>query len=245
MPINCIAIDDDINSLEGLNSYLSVLPDLQLIKSFTNPIHALNDISDSDKVDIIFMDIEMPVLSGIELAILLRQKTKHLIFTTAHSKYALDAFGVNADAYLLKPYTMLHFTETINNLYPNEKSNTGTTENDFLLALQQDDPENLVNIACDNLIVMEQINEMVYFRIPNHNYMSFKVSFVKMLGLLRNHSSFIQVNTNAIISKLHIKSFCGDQIVLTDGLSVHLANKYRASFLLFLKQNLLKNNFNN
>ena len=245
MPITCIAIDDDVNSLEGLNSYLSVLPDLQLIKSFTDPLRALTDISDSDKVDIIFMDIEMPALSGIELATLLRQKTKHLIFTTAHSKYALDAFGVNADAYLLKPYTMLHFTETINNLYPNEKPNVVTAESDFLSVLHHEDPENLINIAYDNLIIMEQINEMVYFRIHNHNYISFKVDFSKMLGLLRNHNSFIQVNTNAIISKLHIKSFSGDQIVLTDGLSVHLANKYKESFLLFLKQNLLKNNFNN
>ena len=245
MPINCIAIDDDVNSLEGLNSYLSVLPDLQLIKCFTDPIRALTDISDLDKVDIIFMDIEMPALSGLELATMLRQKTKHLIFTTAHSKYALDAFGVNADAYLLKPYTMHHFTETINNLYPNEKSNLVLTENDFLTALRQEEPENLANIAYDNLIVMEQINEMVCFRVHNHNYISFKVNFVTMLCLLRNHTSFIQVNTNAIISKLHIKSFSGDQIVLTDGLSVHLSNKYKESFLSFLKENLLKNNFNN
>ncbi|KQR67716.1 LytTR family DNA-binding domain-containing protein [Pedobacter sp. Leaf176] len=245
MPINCIAIDDDLISLEGLNSYLSVLPDLQLIKSFTDPIRALTDISDSDKVDIIFMDIEMPTLSGIELATLLRQKTKHLIFTTAHSKYALDAFGVNADAYLLKPYTMLHFTETINNLYPNEKSNIIPAESDFLSVLLHDEPEKLANVAYDNLIVMEQINDMVCFRVLNHNYISFKVNFRKMLSLLRNHTLFIQVNTNAIISKLHIKSFSGDQIVLTDGISVHLANKYKESFLSFLKENLLKNNFNN
>ncbi|MCZ4223063.1 LytR/AlgR family response regulator transcription factor [Pedobacter rhodius] len=245
MPINCIAIDDDPNSLEGLNSYLISLPDLQLIKSFTDPIQALTDISIADKVDIIFMDIEMPTLSGIELASLLRQKTKHLVFTTAHSKYALDAFGVSADAYLLKPYTMLHFTEIINNLYPNEKSNASAVEDDFLSVLLQDEPESLAKITYDNLIVMEQINEVVYFRIYDHNYMSFKVNFNKMLGLLRNHSSFIQVNTNAIISKLHIKSFLDDQIVLTGGISVQLANKYKESFLLFLKQNLLNSNFDN
>lgn len=240
MPINCIAIDDDPTSLESLNSYLTNVPDLQLVKSFTDPLKALTDISVSDKVDIIFMDIEMPSLSGIELASLLRQKTKHLIFTTAHPRYALDAFGVSADAYLLKPYTMLHFSETINNLYPNEKSGSADLENNFFLIPLQDEPEDSVKIEFDDLVTLEQINEMIYFKTIKQNYISFKVSFSKMLGLLRNHPSFIQVNSNAIISKLHIKSFLGDQIVLTGGISVMLANKYRESFILFVKQNLLK-----
>jgi len=240
MPINCIAIDDDPNSLENLNAYLTNLPDLQLVKSFTDPLKALTDISVSDKVDIIFMDIEMPSLSGIELAALLRQKTKHLIFTTAHPRYALDAFSVNADAYLLKPYTMVHFAETINNLYPNEKVNNSESDSDFFFVPLHDEPEDSVKIEFDDLVAMEQINEMIYLRTIKQNYMSFKLNFSKMLSLLRNHPSFIQVNSTSIISKLHIKSFLGDQIVLTGGVSISLANKYKESFLSFVQQNLLK-----
>ncbi|RZL55655.1 MAG: response regulator transcription factor [Pedobacter sp.] len=240
MPINCIAIDDDFNSLENLNSYLKNLPDLQMVKSFTDPIKALTDISVEDKVDIIFMDIEMPTLSGIELASLLRQKTKHLIFTTAHPRYALDAFNVAADAYLLKPYTMLHFAETINNLYPNEKSVTGVVEDDFFLIPLKDGPEDLIKIEFDDLVALEQINEMIYFRTLTRNYMSFKLNFDNLLGLLRNHPAFIQVNSNAIISKLHIKSFLGDQIVLAGGVSIPLANKFKESFVEYVKQNIFE-----
>lgn len=241
MPINCVAIDDDPNSLENLNAYLTKLPDLHLVKSFTDPLKALTDISVSDQVDIIFMDIEMPSLSGIELAALLRQKTRHLVFTTAHPRYALDAFSVDADAYLLKPYSMLHFAETINNLYPNEKSQVTTVEDDFFYIPLQDEPDNLVKIEFSDLVALEQINEMVYFRTIKENYMSFKLSFSKMMNLLRRHPSFIQVSSSAMISKLHIKSFLGDQIILTGGVPIALTNKYKDSFLSFVKQNLLKN----
>ncbi|GGI26298.1 LytR/AlgR family response regulator transcription factor [Pedobacter mendelii] len=245
MPINCIAIDDDQNSLENLNAYLTKLPDLQLVKSFTDPLKALTHISVSEKVDIIFMDIEMPALSGIELASLLRQKTKHLIFTTAHPKYAIDAFGVDADAYLLKPYSMLHFTKTISNLYPSEGLDNSCIEEDFFFVPLNDEPNDLVKIEFSDLVLFEQINEMVYFRTMKQNYVNFKLSFGKISNMLKKHPAFIQVNSSAIISKLHIKSFLGDQIVLTGGLSIQLANKYKNSFLLFLKENLLKSNFVN
>ncbi|WP_421943752.1 LytR/AlgR family response regulator transcription factor [Pedobacter sp.] len=242
MPINCIAIDDDPNSLENLNSYLAKIPDLQLVKSFTDPLQALTDISSADTVDIIFMDIEMPALSGIELAKLLRKKTKHLIFTTAHSKYALDAFNVAADGYLLKPYSLIHFSEAINNLYPNENPlNDELLEESFSVQLRENTSE-AVEIVFNELVLFEQINEMVYFRTTSGNYMSFKLNFNKIVELLRKHPAFIQVNSSAIISKLHVKSFLGDQIVLTGGLSTSLASKYKESFVLFVKQNLMQQN---
>lgn len=240
MPINCIAIDDDLNSLESLNSYLNTLPDLQLVKSFTDPLKALTDISVSENVDIIFMDIEMPALSGIELASLLRQKTKHLIFTTAHPRYAIEAFNVEADAYLLKPYSMVHFTETISNLYPNEGNESKELVDDFFFIPTPNESEELVKIEFSELVLLEQINEMVCFKTINQNYMSFKLSFSKMLDIVRKNPEFIQVSSTAIISKLHIKSFLGDQIVLTGGISTSLTNKYKESFISFVKENLLQ-----
>ncbi|WP_231459675.1 MULTISPECIES: LytTR family DNA-binding domain-containing protein [unclassified Pedobacter] len=242
MPINCIAIDDDPSSLENLNSCLIKIPDLQLIKSFTDPLQALTDISSAETVDIIFMDIEMPVLSGIELASLIRKKTKHLIFTTAHSKYALDAFNVAADGYLLKPYSCIHFSEAINNLYPNENPLSDEILGDSFFVQLRENSLDTVEIAFNDLVIFEQINDMVYFKTINDNYMSFSLSFNKIAEMLRKHPAFIQINTSTIISKQHIKSFLGDQIVLTGGLATSLANKYKDSFVLFVKQNLMQQN---
>lgn len=241
MPINCIAIDDDLSSLENLNSYLNTLPDLQLVKSYTDPLKALTDISVADKVDIIFMDIEMPSLSGIELASLLRDKTKHLIFTTAHTKYAIEAFSVEADAYLLKPYSILHFTETINSLYPNKSTDISELDDDFFYIPIQNDSNKLVKIMFSDLISLEEINELVYFRTIKQSYISFKLNFNKMLNEVRRHPEFIQISSSAIISKTHIRSFLGDQIVLFGGTSVSLGSKYKDSFISFLKENLLNN----
>jgi DNA-binding LytR/AlgR family response regulator len=240
MSVNCIAIDDDPSSLENLHAYLTKLPDLQLVKSFTDPLEAFSYISTSGMVDIIFMDIEMPSLSGIELATLLRPKTKHLIFTTAHAKYAIDAFKVNADAYLLKPYSMLHFAETINNLYPDKKQTGSAFNSDFFYIPYQDEPNDLIRIYFNDLISLEQINDTLYFRTIRENYTSVKLSFNKMLNMLRKHPAFIQVNSTSIISKLHVKSLLDDQIVLSGGIPTILTGKYKESFLAFVKQNLLK-----
>ncbi|PWS29142.1 hypothetical protein DHW03_04770 [Pedobacter yonginense] len=244
MSISCIAIDDDPHSLESLKAYMNKLPDLQLVQSFTEPLKALAEISVSNPVDIIFMDVEMPAISGIELATLLRKKTKHLIFTTAHARYAIDAFKVDADAYLLKPYSILHFAKTINNLYPTGKKTFlpfSIFEDHFFYIPLQNAEGDLVRIDLNELIAIEEMKEEIYFRTIKDSYLSSKVSFVKMIKMLKKHPAFIQISQTAIVSKQHIKSVLGNQVVLSGGVSYTLTNPYKDIFTNFIKNNLLKN----
>ncbi|RZK19724.1 MAG: response regulator, partial [Pedobacter sp.] len=92
MKLNCIVIDDDIHAINGIKSYLSTLSNVVLVKAFTDPLQALTEIVGNGNVDIIFMDIDMPMISGIELSKAIRHKTNKIIFTTSHSKYAYEAF---------------------------------------------------------------------------------------------------------------------------------------------------------
>ncbi|WP_316803226.1 LytR/AlgR family response regulator transcription factor [Pedobacter nototheniae] len=241
MSISCIAIDDDPGSLENLKAYMSKLPDLNLVKSFTEPLKALEEISVSNPVDIIFMDVEMPAISGIELAELLRQKTKHLIFTTAHAKYAIDAFKVDADAYLLKPYSILHFAKTINNLYPPEKKQPvpfSISENHFYIPLQTQEG-NLAQIDLNELVAVENLKDEIYFKTIKSTHLTVKLNFLKVMKMLNMHPSFIQINPRAIVSKQYIKSIIGDQIFLKENLSYRLEAPFKESFSDFIKQNLL------
>ena len=241
MSISCIAIDDDPSSLENLMAYMSKLPDLNLVKSFTEPLKALEEISFSNPVDIIFMDVEMPAISGIELAELLRQKTKYLIFTTAHAKYAIDAFKVDADAYLLKPYSILHFAKTINNLYPPEKKKPtpfSITENHFYIPLQSQE-DNLAQIDLNELVAVESLKEEIYFKTVKSIHFTSKLIFLKIIKMLNKHPSFIQVNPRTIISKQYIKSIIGDQVFLKEELSYKVEAPFKESFSDFIKQNLL------
>ncbi|MGM9475599.1 LytR/AlgR family response regulator transcription factor [Pedobacter sp. GSP4] len=240
MSISCIAIDDDPHALENLIAYMDKLPDLKLVQTFTEPLQALAEISAAQPVDIIFLDVEMPTLSGIELAGLLRQRTKHLVFTTAHPRYAIDAFKVDADAYLLKPYSILHFAKTINNLYPTGKK-TSTPfsifeENFFYIPIQGSNGD-LVRIDLNELIAVEELGDDIKFKTTNESFLSLRSNFIKMLKTLKRHSAFIQISADVIISKQHIKSVFDNQILLSGENSYMVSENYKDLFASFIKNN--------
>ncbi|UKT65325.1 LytR/AlgR family response regulator transcription factor [Pedobacter mucosus] len=236
MSISCIAIDDDPLSLENLAEYMDKIPNMVLIKTFTEPLKALAEISISSPVDIIFMDVEMPSLSGIELASLLRQKTKHLIFTTAHARYAIDAFSVEADAYLLKPYSILNFEKTINSLYPAKDNILKTASNDdeFLIPLSK---EKLIKIDLKNLVAIENRVHETILVTTTGNYTTSKDNIDGMLNTLNNHLGFISISEEIIISKQHIKSVLGNKILLSMETSYILADSHKTLFTNFIDNN--------
>lgn len=115
--IKCIIIDDEQFSINAILKYIKQTPWLETAGIYTDPRLAIEKILPGNNVDLFLMDIDMPLLSGIELAGMLRHKAKKLVFTTAHSEYAFNTFEVKADAYLLKPYSFLTFYTTIERLF--------------------------------------------------------------------------------------------------------------------------------
>lgn len=98
------------------------MPNLYLIKSYTDPLEALKEIINGDMVDLILLDINMPSITGIDLSREIRKKTRKLIFSTAYKQYGYEAFEVEADAYLLKPYTISKFVGTLARIFPANES---------------------------------------------------------------------------------------------------------------------------
>ena len=107
MKLKTIAIDDEPLALRLVNDYISKTPFLELAGSFDNPLDAIDFLS-SQSVDLIFVDIQMPDLTGIEFARSLENGPK-IIFTTAYEKYALEGYKLNAIDYLLKPFSYEEF----------------------------------------------------------------------------------------------------------------------------------------
>ena len=107
MKLKTIAIDDEPLALRLVSEYISKTPFLELAGSFDNPLDAIDFLS-AQSADLIFVDIQMPDLTGIEFARSLENAPK-IIFTTAYEKYALDGFKLNAIDYLLKPFSYEEF----------------------------------------------------------------------------------------------------------------------------------------
>jgi two-component system LytT family response regulator len=109
---SCVIIDDDATALEVLKNYINRLPELQLFGSYQDASVALDEMSDK-RIDFLFLDIRMPV-SGIDFARKIRDKVDYIIFITAYTDYALDAFSVHADHYMIKPLYFDDFLTAVN-----------------------------------------------------------------------------------------------------------------------------------
>lgn len=107
MAYTCIAIDDEFPATQVIEAFIKKIPDLQLVNSFTHAKEALLYVNENE-VDIIFLDIQMPEINGIEFSQSLRNKPK-IIFTTAYDQYAVEGFKLEAIDYLLKPFSFDRF----------------------------------------------------------------------------------------------------------------------------------------
>lgn len=110
--IKCIIVDDEKLARTLLEKYIQKLPQLELIKQCKNPLEALECLQTED-IDLMFLDIQMPDLTGIELLQTL-QKRPTVIFTTAYADYALEGYQLDVTDYLLKPFSFNRFVQGVN-----------------------------------------------------------------------------------------------------------------------------------
>jgi DNA-binding LytR/AlgR family response regulator len=226
-----IVVDDDFSSLEIISEYISAQPNIKLIDTFSNSIRALATIEKlTIPIDILFVDIEMPELNGIELAKLIKHKVKKLIFTTAHTKYAFDSYELKADAYLLKPFSIKKFLQTLNTvLYENKEHPSQNIDMHFILLKSRDQKTKFVKVNLKEIIAVESQNKEIKI------YTSSEVIFVcnslsGMLKLLEHDDNFIQIHKSFIISQNHIKGIERKYVLLTNNLKLPIGRVYKGFY---------------
>ncbi len=111
--MTCIIIDDEPLAIDVIDSYCNALGSVKVVKTFSNAIDAIEFLS-GNKIDLVFSDIEMPNISGIDFVKALEGRIPYLIFTTAYPQYALEGFDLNATDYLVKPIPFPRFIKAIN-----------------------------------------------------------------------------------------------------------------------------------
>src|SRR5256885_9479289 len=109
--INCIIVDDEAHAIDILAHYIEQTPFLNLVSSTTNPIEALQSVA-TQKIDLIFLDIQMPELSGLDFIKAINGKSK-VILTTAYSEFALEGYELDVIDYLLKPIRLPRFLTAV------------------------------------------------------------------------------------------------------------------------------------
>ena len=239
MSLKCIVIDDQQYAVDAMVRYINDMPNMVVSKTFTKPLLALDSISTTDDVDFIFLDIEMPGISGLELAKILREKTRFLVFTTSHDRHALSAFQLQASQYLLKPISFSKFALTINALLQNaanglvphhkKKTQFHFVKAEFKNTYHYIDPVEILYIqAAKNYVVITTNQEQ----------------FITHVGLSNIENSlpktdFIRISKSYIIAKSAIKKIEGNMVRLRNTESLQIGRTYKPSFVNFMKENMI------
>lgn len=223
--MNCIAIDDEPLALEILAEFCSRIPYLHMQKTFTRTSEALKYL-DEFPVDLVFLDINMPDVNGVEFYKSL-EKAPMVIFTTAHGEYAVEGFNVNAVDFLLKP------------IEPKRLEQATTKAKDFLDYLRKTDnsPNRFLYVRSEYALVKIPINEIVYIETlddyikihqpgkkPVLTIMSMKAVMEKL-----PQDEFIRVHRSYIVPINRIESVRGKVISLGTA-EVPIGTKYEEAF---------------
>ncbi|MBC6109405.1 LytR/AlgR family response regulator transcription factor [Pedobacter fastidiosus] len=242
MKLKCIVIDDDIHAINGIKSYINTLSNIQLVHAYTDPLQALTEISGGINVDIIFMDIDMPMISGIELSKAVRHKTNKLIFTTSHSKYAYEAFEMHASAYLLKPYTFARFAETINRLFPlspNVPSINIQQEDDYFFVRNKNERNNLIKVRYADIVAVESLQNYVRIYTVDETIVTY-IALSEIKVILKEYSNFAQAHRSFIIAKNYIEKVEGNMLKMINSLSVNIGNNYRDEIQTYIREKTIR-----
>ncbi|NAS11940.1 LytR/AlgR family response regulator transcription factor [Poritiphilus flavus] len=237
--MKCVIIDDEPLALGIIKSYCEELGNLEVMGLFTNPLESI-EVLQKEQVDLVFLDIEMPQISGIEFVKSLEQRPM-FIFTTAYPEYAIEGFELNAIDYLVKPIPFARFVKSINRakeIY--ELRNTTKASNNYVTpaggeAVQvqefifvKSDYDN-VKIRLDSIKYIQGLKDYLkihtYTNRPILTLMSFKDLEDKLPAnhFMRVHRSFV-VNVNNIDAVQKSK-------ILIDDMRIPIGESYRKTFL--------------
>jgi DNA-binding LytR/AlgR family response regulator len=246
--INCIIVDDEAYANNVLIDYIAKAGYINLTGVFINPIEALAEIKRTE-VDLVFLDIQMPELSGIDLLKMLPENTQTII-TTAYSDYALDSFDNNACDYLLKPYSFGRFLKAtqkaLNQKNMKEALKNNPVNNANGETIEEPKPDSFyiktdrgkfVRVKHGDIFYIEGLKNYCSIYTDGHRH----VSLVSMKALSDGlpDNEFVRVHKSYIISLKKVASIEGNMIVFADKKEkIPIGTTYRNDFFDRLNRDL-------
>lgn len=245
MNLKCVVIDDEQHAIEVITDHIAEMPGLTIFKTFTSPVQALTELSLNDDIDLLFMDIDMPGINGLELAKNIREKARYLIFTTAHPDYALQAFDVQSDQYLLKPISFAKFALGIDRILKKEANHNRATkepEQAAALYIKGDHKYAFSNIAIDEILYIKSLQNYIQIITNAETHITYLT--LKEIDKALERHPFIRVNKSNIVAKAAIKKVDGNIIRLINNEVIQIGEGYKEAFFTYVQNSLLKSNRN-
>ncbi|MDB4036661.1 LytTR family DNA-binding domain-containing protein [Polaribacter sp.] len=217
--INCVIVDDEPVARNVLETFVAKIPNLELVKSCKNAMEAF-EVANQQKIDIFFLDINMPDISGLSLAKSINQKAK-IIFTTAYREYAVNGFNLKAVDYLLKPISFDRFLQSIHKYFEGVsfidseiKIEKSVLKNDFIFVRSD---RKMIKINFDEIQYVESLSDYIKIhsadktittretisnietKLPAKNFLRIHRSYIVNLKKMNSYTNeFVEIGKNAI-----------------------------------------------
>lgn len=229
MKLKCAIVDDEPLALGLLESYVTKTPFLELTGKYSSAVQAMKELPDK-QADLIFLDIQMPELNGLEFSKMVPPPTR-IIFTTAFEQYALDGYKVNALDYLLKPISYNDFLQAANKAVqwfellkqPQEEITSIFVKSDY----------KLIQIELDNILYIEGLKDYVKIYEEGTNRPVLSLMSMKSMEELLPASRFMRVHRSYIVQKSKIRVIDRGRIIFGKT-SIPVSDSYKTAFQEYL-----------
>jgi DNA-binding LytR/AlgR family response regulator len=237
MKIKCLVIDDERLAREYIKNYISKVPQLELVGEFNSPLKA-TELIKKGEVDLLFLDIQMPDITGVDFIKSLTNKPE-VIFTTAYQEYALEGFNLSAVDYLLKPFSFERFYQAVNKVIDKFESGAGKIDNNSIPAQAQTSfAENYLSIRADRKFYKINFDDIKYIE-GQKAYVTFHTNKKKITALASlkeleealPDKQFVRIHKSYIVAISEILSLEGN-IIEVDNIKLPVGKMYKEAVLM-------------
>jgi len=226
----CYVIDDEYHAIDTLVGYINKFPGLNLVGSNTNPLEAINDINNVAQVDIVFLDVDMPELSGLDVADIISPYTS-VIFTTAYPNYAVQAFEKNGSDFILKPISFERFTKSVTkvqNLLRSKNISDQHLANEHFF-INPGIKGRMIQLSYADILYIEGLKNYVVIYTTEGKYITYLSmrEIEKAIPL----SKFIRIHKSYIVNIDRIKSIDGNNVILAQSNELPIGISFKDSFI--------------
>lgn len=226
-PLRCCVIDDEPLASKLIASYVEKTPSLQLVGCFQSASEAVRTIIDGG-ADLVFLDIEMPQINGMEFAKIIPPSCR-IIFTTAYDQYAIQGFKVNAVDYLLKPISYEEFLDAVNRaikVIQGGDNSAGSNAREFLLVKSE---YKLIQIRISDILLIEGLKDYIKIYVAGQPKAILTLMSMKAIEQALPARQFMRVHRSYIVNTSKISIIERNHIIIGDHV-VPVSESYRQQF---------------
>ncbi|WP_029269830.1 LytTR family DNA-binding domain-containing protein [Flavobacterium sp. KJJ] len=231
--LRCIAVDDEPLALKLVETFIEQTPFLELISSCDNAVEAMGLIREKQP-DLVFLDINMPNLTGMELARLLQEQpgiSPRIVFTTAYNHYAIEGYKVNAIDYLLKPFSYEEFLRAANKVRQlveeSSQENHSFNPDDEFIFLKVE--YHWVKVNLKDILYIESLKDYVKVHLENSDKALMSLISLKALEEKLPSSKFMRMNRSFIVALEKISAISKNSIFV-DKIEITVGEQYKETF---------------